>query len=249
MEKGIYLATKIIGKSLDDNTKLEIDLLLEEAKSYSFKEPDFRSEIRELIDRLPEESILALKGYTGLNFKKINAILRNNWNYEELYKKTEEEEQKLREDISMIDEIISSFPPNKNAFITYRGSSVASYKKYGIDSIEELKCLEGKYLYEEGYTSTSLDEKESYYNKEINGTINNIKTVYIIPPYSNDGMPLTSSVLSYSPNQKEYLLGRNCLSKVVDVKIDGNSAIVTAVLIPQKIWNKTVKLDTKEVKK
>ena len=247
MKKGLSLATKIIENSLDENTKLEIEMLLNEINMYSFTRPDFTDEISKATENLTEEQLLTVKGYTGLNFKKINAILRNNWNYEEHGKKTVEEEHRYREDISIIDEIISNFPQNKKPFITYRGSSINAYKKYGINTIEDLLYLKGKYLYEEGYTSTSLDENESYYNKEFNGRINNIETVYIIPPYSNDGMPLTSNELSYSPNQAEYIIGRNALSKVIDVKIDGLSAIITTLLIPKKIWNKMVNSDTKEV--
>lgn len=239
MIKGSTIATRMIEKSLDEETKMEIDLLLKEAKTYSYEKPDFKDEIKTLINNLSEDQILTLKGYTGIFFKKINAILRNNWNYEEHGKKTKDEEQHFRKDISEIDKIIEEFPQNKNAFITYRGTSINAFKKYCISNIEDLIYLKDKYIYEEGYTSTSLDEKKSYYNKVINGTINNIEIRYIIPPYSNDGIPLTSDSLSYSPNQMEYLLGKNSLSKVVDIKIENENAVITVVLIPKKIWNST----------
>lgn len=249
MEKGISLATKIIEKSLDESTMLDIKMLSKEAKSYPIQEIDFKSELGKLLSNLQEDHLLTIKGYTGLNSKKINAILRNNWNYEEHGKKTIEEEQKIRNDISIIDEIISNFPPNNNAFITYRGTTLQSFKKYGINSLEDLKDLNNKFLYEEGYTSTSLMEEQSYYNKEIYGKINNVEIRYIIPPNSNDGIPLNSSELSYSPNQQEYLIERNSLSKVIDVKIEESSAVITVVLIPKTIWNKQEKADVKEVTK
>lgn len=250
MNKGTSLATRVIEKSLDENIKLEISSLLKEIPTYTYEKPNFSEEINNFLSNISEEQLLTLKGYSGLFSKKINAILRNNWNYDEHGKKTIEEEQKIKNDISIIDEIISNYPPNNYAFITYRGTSLDSLKKYGIDSLEDIIYLKGKYMYEEGYTSTSLEEQESYFNKEIYGKINNIEIKYVIPPNSKDGIPLTTNDLSYSPNQQEYLIERNSLSKVIDVKINGTTAVITAILIPKSIWNKEIKSNKKiEVKK
>ena len=82
MEKGISLSTKSIIKSFDEETKLEIKKMQEEIKNYSLQVPNFNDNITNL--SLTEEQIYALKGYTGLNFKKINSLLRKIWNYEEL---------------------------------------------------------------------------------------------------------------------------------------------------------------------
>ena len=250
MNKGTYLATRIIEKSLDESIKLEIAELLKEATTYTYEKPDFSSDIMLFLPRISEEQLLTLKGYSGLNSKKINALLRDNWNYEEHGRKREEDEQRINEDISIIDELIDLYPSTKKAFISYRGTTLDSFKKYGIEDIDSLIYLKGKYLYEEGYTSTSIDEKESYFNKEILGKINNIEIKYIIPPNSKDGIPLTSDNLSYSPNQQEYLIERNSLSKVIDIKINGTTAVITALLIPKSIWNKNEKSNNKnEVKK
>lgn len=246
MEKGTTLATRIIERSLDDEAKLEIETLIREISSYDFTTPNFSEAAEDFTKRLSQEELMVLREYTGYNFKKINALLRNNWNYEEHGRKTEEEEARFREDISQIDLIVDKFPKNDKAFITYRGSTLHSFSKYGITSLEELICLKGKYLYEEGFTSTSLDEDSSYFNKEIFGKINNVETKYIIPPYSQDGMPLINDQLSYSPNQNEYIIERNSLSKVIDVEIKDNQAIITVLLIPKSIWNKKEKTDTKE---
>lgn len=250
MNKGTYLATRIIEKSLDESIKLEIAELLKEATTYTYEKPDFSSDIMLFLPRISEEQLLTLKGYSGLNSKKINALLRDNWNYEEHGLKRKEDEQRINEDISIIDELIDLYPSTKKAFISYRGTTLDSFKKYGIEDIDSLIYLKGKYLYEEGYTSTSIDEKESYFNKEILGKVNNIEIKYIIPPNSKDGIPLTSDNLSYSPNQQEYLIERNSLSKVVDIKINGTTAVITALLIPKSIWNKNEKSNNKnEVKK
>ena len=104
MEKGISLSTKSIIKSFDEETKLEIKKMQEEIKNYSLQVPNFNDNITNL--SLTEEQIYALKGYTGLNFKKINSLLRKIWNYEELGIKTELDEKKIQADIALIDEII-----------------------------------------------------------------------------------------------------------------------------------------------
>lgn len=250
MKKGISLATMIIEKSLDENIELEIVSLLKEMLTYTYKKPNFNNDLNPFISKLSEEQILTIKGYTGLNSKKINAILRNNWNYEEHGLKTSAEERKLYQDIAIIDQLIDSYPPTKKAFIVYRGAPLDSLKKYGIDTLKDIIYLKGKYMYEEGFTSTSIEEKESYFKKEIYGKINNIEIKYIIPPNSQDGIPLTTKELSYSTNQQEYLIENHSLSKVIDVEINDNTAVITAILIPKSIWNKNINSnDKKEVKK
>ena len=245
MNKGTSLATRIIEKSLDESIKTEIAEILKEIPTYVYEKPNFTSDIGNFLSNISEEQLLTLKGYSGINSKKINALLRNTWNYEEHGRKKEEDEQRINEDISIIDELIDLYPSTKNAFITYRGTTLDSFKKYGIEGIENLIYLKGKFLYEEGYSSTSIEEKESYFNKEILGKMNNIEIKYIIPPNSKDGIPLTSDALSYSPNQQEYLIERNSLSKVIDVSISGTTAVITALLIPKSIWNKSEKSNKK----
>ena len=250
MKKGISLATMIIEKSLDEDIEFEIASLLREISTYTYEKPTFNNELNSFISKLTEDQILTIKGYTGLESKKINAILRNNWNYEEHGLKTSDEEHKLYQDIAIIDKLIDSYPKTKNAFIVYRGTPLDSLKKYGINTLEDIMHLKGKFMYEEGFTSTSIEEKESYFKKEVYGKINNIEIKYIIPPNSQDGIPLTTEDLSYSTNQQEYLIERHSLSKVIDVEINDNTAVITALLIPKSIWNKNIKSsDKKEVKK
>ena len=62
--------------------------------------------------------------------------------------------------------------------------------------------------------------------------------------FSNDGLPLLTDQLSYSKNLNEYLLDRCTLSKVLGVRIEGNTAVITTVLIPKHIWDKKQHIDT-----
>ena len=45
-------------------------------------------------------------------------------------------------------------------------------------------------------------------------------------------------------NLNEYLLNRCTLSKVLGVKIEGNTAVITTVLIPKHIWDKKQHIET-----
>ena len=48
--------------------------------------------------------------------------------------------------------------------------------------------------------------------------------------------------MSYSTNQNEFLLNKASLSKVVDVKIENNKAILTVVLVPKKVYDINYKM-------
>ena len=97
MEIGTSIQTRYINKLLDEDTKLEIDLIVKEAASYEYKKPTFNNEFS---DSLSEEERMTIRSYTGYNYKKINAILRNNWNYEEHGRRIDEEVSKLKKDIT-----------------------------------------------------------------------------------------------------------------------------------------------------
>lgn len=238
MEKGLSIETRYIEKLLSEEAKIEINLIEKESKNYELVNYDFKEELDNFYTKTTDEEAMSLRNYTGYNFRRINAILRNNWNYEEHGKKDEKVVEVLTEDIKVIDSLLKRFPKNKNAFMTYRGAALSSFKKYGIESLDDLINLKGKFLYETGYTSTSLNEKESYFNKKIMDKFIDVEIKYLIPPDSQDGIPLITDDLSYSKNQQEYLIERNSLSKVLDVEIKNDSAILTVVLIPKKIWDK-----------
>lgn len=236
MEKGLSYQTRYINKSLDDNTLIEIEQLIHEAASYEYKNIDFKNTITDFFNTLLYEELLTLREYTGYNYKRLNNLLRNKWDYEENGKLTDSIRKRYMDDAEEIESIIEKFPKNTDAFVVYRGTDLKEFRDYGIESLNDLEYLNGKFIYEEAFTSTSLTESASYFQKDINGIVKNIEIRYIIPPNSNDGIPLITESVSYSPNQEEYVLQRNTLSKVIGVSISDNTAIITAVLIPKKIW-------------
>ena len=244
MEKGMSYDTKLLNKYLDNDTKDQIELLLLEVASTIDKTPDFTDAIDIFYQKTTQFDIDDIRRYTGYDYKSINAVLRDNWNYEQNGLKTEEKIKELRELSNRISNLISKFSKTPSQFKTYRGTTIKEFKKYGIKTLEELFNLSNKFLYNTGFTSTSLDEESSYFKKTIHEEECNIEVIYIIPKDSNDGIPLLTDQLSYSKNLNEYLLDRCTLSKVLGVRIEGNTAIITTVLIPKHIWDKKQHIDT-----
>ena len=237
MEKGYSDSTHLIIKCLQEETKQEIEKLLK-SNIKPIDKKDFTEEIEQFENSVSLDDLQIMKSYTGFDFKWINAILRNNWNYEEHGLKTEEKVRKWQTIGEKISSLIDMFPSTQESFMTYRGTTIREFYQYGIHTLEELNALKGKYLYEKAFTSTSLEEDNSYFGKEIRGEIPNIEVKYIIPSNSQDGIPLLSSDLNYYLPRKEYVLNKDALSKVLDVEVKENTAHISVLLIPKRIWNK-----------
>ena len=245
MEIGYSSSTKLLLRYLSEETKNEIDRYIEEHRNNESIDYNFQKDT-ELFERnLTDDEYMTIRLYTGTNYKNINAVFRKTWNYEDNGDSSKKNYyQKLGEEIS---NVIDKYPELKNNIKTFRGTSLREFKKYGVTSLDDLKQLEGKYLYEEGFTSTSLEEKSSFFNREIFGEIQNIEVIYHVSATSRDGMPVLSKDLSYAINQKEYLLNKNCLSKVLKVEIKDDTAVVEVLLIPQKLWNKEKYIEIEKV--
>ena len=188
MEIGYSSSTRLLMKFLTEDTKKEIDRYVEEYRNNEPIEYNFQKDTDDFEKNITDEEYMTIRLYTGTNYKNINAVLRNTWNYEDNGDSSKKDYYKrLGEDISSI---IDKYPKLKNNIKTFRGTSLREFKKYGVRSLDDLKQLEGKYLYEEGFTSTSLEEKSSFFNREIFGEIQNIEVIYHILESSQDGMPV-----------------------------------------------------------
>lgn len=188
---------------------------------------------------LSQEELIDLRSYTGYNFRNINAILRENWTYDVNGKLSQSKIDEYKNLSNNISDILSKFNMPSFDFITFRGTTIKSFNSYGINTIDDLKSLKGKFLYEQGFISTSLLEDSCYFNKNLETLENyNIKIKYLIPRESTEGALINAYETSYSTNQNEFLLDKGSLSKVIDVVINGNSAILTVVLVPKKIYDK-----------
>ena len=242
MEKGISYQTKMLLNYLPQE---EIQMLLESVRNRNTEDKDFAKDLEEFSSKRSLDDYMILRSYTGYNFRSINAVLRRNWNYEENGLLTEKQQNRFLKDARDISNLVEEFPSPKKDFLTFRGTTLREFQKYGITSLEELKSLQGNYLYEEGFTSTSLKPESSYYGKNINGVDYNIEVVYHIPGESNDGIPLITEDLSYSKEQHEYLLNCRTLSYVEEVRVEGNTAHIHVIMIPKKVWNKSSEKEEK----
>lgn len=248
MELGHSKMTDTILRFISNDTKYEMEQYVEEVKSQQFMEMDsqetlkniFKDNIDEFLSKVTQDELLDLRSYTGYNFKNINAILRNNWTYEENGILDQETKQRFFNLSNRISTVLNKFPSLPYNFMTYRGTSIDSFYKYGITTISDLVSMKNKYMFEEGFTSTSIIEDTCYFNKVLDtGKNYNIEIKYLITPEYEEGALLLNDDMSYSINQNEYLINKGSLTKVVNVEINHelNQAILTVVLIPRKKWD------------
>lgn len=248
MKTGKSRVTNMLINMLDINIKDDIDNYVKDVCLRNFVVMNsmdqvnsiFGESLNNYLNSLSEDEFLNLRSWTGYNFKNINAILRGNWIYEKNGKLTDDKSIQYRELANLVGVIVNKYQSPKIDFITFRGVTLDSFSGYGIKKLSELESLSGKFLYEQGFTSTSMLEETSYFNKDIgDGENYNIKIRYLISSEFDDGALLTDNSMSYSVNQNEYLINKNSLSKVIDVKVDedSNTATLTVILIPKKIWN------------
>ena len=126
----------------------------------------FNDSIESFLDNLTEDELMYLRSYTGYNYRNINAILRGKWFYERNGILTEENKLRFKNDAMIISAILNKFNMPNIDFITFRGVTLNYFSNYGIYELEQLETLKGKFLYEQAFTSTSILEETSYFNKK-----------------------------------------------------------------------------------
>lgn len=198
----------------------------------------FAQSLDDFFSNVSQEELMNLRSYTGYNFRNINALLRNTWTYQINGMLSKKKQEELKKHASIISNVLVKFNIPQIDFVTFRGTTLDSFSSYGINELQQLESLTGKFLYEQGFTSTSILEETCYFNKILeDGKFYNVKIKYLVPSEWSDGGLLINNSTSYSINQNELLIDKGSLSKVVDVKIDNNTAILTVVLIPKEIYD------------
>lgn len=241
--------TNLLLKMIGEKTLNDIDNYIKEVCSRNFIVISSEEQVRELFDEnisnfvssLSMDELMDLRSYTGYNYKFINAILRGSWKYERHGLLTNEQRIKYSKLAYSVSSVLDKFQIPNIDFITFRGTTLNFFSSYGINELKQLEILKGRFIYDAGFTSTSILEESSYFNKTLDdGRWCNVGIRYLIPSDSNDGALLINDDLSYSTNQNEFLLNSGALTKVMDVSIDeaNNTAILTVVLIPKKIYDK-----------
>lgn len=244
MEKGQSVISELVLKTIEDKQD-DINRLVLENSNIEIKtipkdkiHKHFQKGFNKV--KLSKTEYLILRNYTGFNFKGINSILRNKWNKDYNGLLDEEKEYRFKSNAENISDLIRKFPKTKKAFKVYRGVTIDAFKDYGIDNINDLIFMNDEFIYEKGFTSTSLIRETSYFDKEIDGKLYNIELEIVVPKDSQDGMPLTGNELSFSPGQNEYVFDRESLTKITDVRIENNFAYLKGVLIPKKIYKNEI---------
>ena len=229
--------------------KMEVENYIKECLNDKFVSFQNEEEIRkvfslgtkEFLEKLSLEERNCLLNYTGLGFRNINAVLRNTWNYQvngALSPELKKEYTLLGDQIRKVLNKALELPMGIK---TYRGVSINAFYAYNISTIQDLKYLENGYLFEDGFTSTSLIKEKCFYYKNpytLTGKPN-ILIEYLIPQNSCDGIPLISEESSLAVSQDEFLINRSSLFKVTKVSVDysNNTAFLQVLLIPEKVWN------------
>lgn len=224
---------------IKEQDKINIEYFCLESQNRTFQKIDSSTKLSELLENaeLSNEEADLLLNYSGFNYKHINAVLRDNWNYEDNGSIEKKEEYKLL--ARRLQQTIMNHPTKLNDnVITYRGVDLNYFKQYGIESMKELKELEGKYMLDRGLVSTSVMEDRSFFEKENDLGLNyNVKIEYYIPCEFRDGIYLRGPI-SYTPMQEEFLINSSNLSKVNSVTInDNNTAVVKTTLIPKELYD------------
>lgn len=234
-------------RMIGEEQMTNIDEYTKSVMSNSFKSFKSEEELTEFFSSsissgLSIEDIENIRYYTGTSFRNINAVLRNNWNYEMNGLLTDEKKNELLKLSSDINKSIDRTSTELSTGIkVYRGVSLSAFKDYGITNISDLKSMVGQYIYERGFTSTSLIRDKSFFDRDLEWGENcNIEIEYYIPQGFEEGVPLITDELSYSKSESEFLISSGTLTRIVDVMIsDDGKVYMTAVIIPKKVWDKT----------
>lgn len=246
--------TNSILRMMGEESRKEIDNYLEHISAKDFLIINsmellsniFGKSIDDFLISLSEDELMDLRTWTSYNFSNINAILRNTWTYEVNGLLTEEKKNQLRELTDRISKIFTKYNNPQIDFIAFRGTTIGSFKDYGITDLQELENLEGKFLYEQGFTSASIIESSCYFKKDFNDLKKyNIEVRYLVSSECNDGVLLVNNDTSHYLGESEYLMDKGSLSKVINVKVDkdNDTAIMTVVLIPKKIYDREYRQD------
>ena len=260
-KKGTSFSTRYILNNLGSENVQELSSYIEQVLKEEFVEftsveqinKTFLEIVRDYIDSLSLKELSDLRFYTGYEYRFINNTMRNKWNYEENGLLTTEKKEYYQQLGESIKKIIDKFPSLNINIKSYRGISIKAFYDYGITTISDLSLMQGQYIYEQGFTSTSLLRNNSYFRRkdlEWHDTCN-IEIEYFIPSLCQDGAILLSDVLSYSKSQLEYILNCGSLSKIIKVEIneEQNTAKLSAILLPKSLWNQMQLKESSSIKK
>lgn len=238
-EKGTNKYIDRILRFISDEDKTNIDYFYIESLNRNYQRIESNEEALNLLenDNISYEESDFLLNYSGFNYKHINAVLRDTWNYEENGDINKANEYRLL--ANRLQQVIMTHPTKLNDNINvYRGVDLSYFRQYGIESLEDLKSLEGKHMLDRGFVSTSVQENKCFFKKENDLGLNyNVKIEYMVPCEFKDGIYLNGAT-SYTPMQEEFLINSSNLARVSNVIInEDNTAVIKATLIPKELYD------------
>ena len=156
MEKGTNYDIKYLLNYIGLPKKQEIETYITESllKDYMkfFNEKEIAntlgSIVLEYLNKLNLEEATDLRSYTGYQFRNINAILRNNWNYEVNGKLTPELKEEYCLLAEKIQRALNKAPELPIGIKVYRGVSIQTFHSYGIFSLADLVHLNNQFFYD-----------------------------------------------------------------------------------------------------
>jgi len=237
--KGTNKYVKKIFSFISEEDKINMEYFYVESLNREYKKITNSNDAMLMLknDEIPQEESDFLLNYSGFNYKHINAVLRDNWNYEDNGDISRANEYRVL--AHKLQQIIVEHPTTLNDNISvYRGVDLSYFKQYGIETLEDLKALEGKHMLDRGFVSTSVQEEKCFFKKENDLGLNyNVKIEYMVPHEFKDGIYLNCST-SYTPMQEEFLINSANLVKVSSVTInEDNTAVLRATLIPKELYD------------
>lgn len=238
-EKGTNKYINTFLRFISDEDKTNMEYFYLDSLNRKYQKVDSTTDISSLLinDELSYEESDFLLNYSGFNYKHINAVLRDTWNYEDNGDISKASDYRML--ANGLQQIIMEHPTTLNDNITvFRGVDLSYFKQYGIESLEDLKSLEGKHMLDRGFVSTSVQEERSFFKKGNDLGLNyNVKIEYMVPHEFKDGIYLNRST-SYTPMQEEFLINSSNLSKVSSVTINSDdTAVIKATLIPKELYD------------
>ena len=249
MEKGTSQLVKSVFRMIDTDDQINISNFCRACSRRDYKK--FTNSDAALIhcdssSGYSREVKDVFTNYSGFNYRWINACARGKWDY--LKHGHCKERERYDAMASALRDAIDDNQKSIGNVSVFRGVPLRYFSEYGISSLTDLESLEGGFLLDKGFVSTSLVEESCYYKKHNELNIDyNVKIEYMIPEEFEDGVSIGN--VSYSPGQNEYLFNAWNMAQVVDVSMDGNDgAIVRAIMIPKYVYDKAYRQQRGNVK-
>lgn len=147
-----------------------------------------------------------IRDYTGLNFKKVNAALRNP-SLMSLFAQ------------STISALRGVMQPTTRDLRAFRSTRIDNF---GVKSIAELRDMKGKNFVDRGFTSTTIDPYT--FVSTTKGSKSPHVRVYIDVPKGTSAAYVAD--VSHAPHEQELLLNAGTKFHVNHVEVDGDNAQV-----------------------